>query len=53
MNHEFTLKKLDEIRTYLIEEINWNDLMSKKHKKVCRVFSYIEHSLIMISTITG
>ena len=27
--------------------------MSKKHKKVCRVLSYIDNSLIVISTITG
>ena len=27
--------------------------MGKKHKKVCRVLSYIDHSLIAISTITG
>ena len=27
--------------------------MNKKHKKVCRVLSYIEHSLTAISTITG
>ena len=27
--------------------------MSKKHRKVCRVLNYIEHSLIVISTITG
>ena len=26
--------------------------MSKKHKKVCRVLNYIEHLLIVISTIT-
>ena len=26
--------------------------MSKKHKKVCRVFNYIDQSLIVISTIT-
>ena len=25
--------------------------MSKKHKKVCRVLNYIDHSLIVISTI--
>ena len=46
------MKKRDEIR-YLIEEINWNELMRKKHKKVCRVLNYIHHSLIAISTITG
>ena len=27
--------------------------MSKKHKKSCRVFNYIDHLLIVISTITG
>ena len=53
MNQEFRLKKIDEIRNYLIEEIDWNELLSKKHKKVCRVLNYIEHSLILISTITG
>ena len=34
------MKKKDEIRNYLIEEMNRNELMSKKHRKVCRVFSY-------------
>ena len=27
--------------------------MNGKHKKVCKVSNYIEHSLIIISTITG
>ena len=27
--------------------------MSKKHKKVCRVLHYTDHSVILISTITG
>ena len=27
--------------------------MSNKHRKVCRVFNYIDYSLILISTITG
>ena len=53
INQEFGLKKIDEIRNYLIEEINRNELISKKHKKVCRVFNYIDHSLIVISTMTG
>ena len=38
-------KKRDEIRNYLIEEINRNELTSKKHKKAYRVMNYIEHSL--------
>ena len=40
------MEKKDERRNYLIEEINKNILMSKKHKKVCKVMDYIEHSLI-------
>ena len=44
---------IDYIRNYLIEEINQNKLMSKKHKNVCRILNYIDHSLIVISTITG
>ena len=53
MNQEFSLKKIDEIRNYLIEEINRNELLSKKHENVFRVFNYTDQSLIVISTITG
>ena len=53
MNQECRLRKTDEIKNYLVEEINRNELMSKKHKKVWRVLNYIDHSLIVISTITG
>ena len=52
MNQEFRFKKIDEIRNYLNEEIYQNELMSKKHKKACRVLNYIDHSLIAISAIT-
>ena len=47
------MKNIDETRNYLIEEINRNELMSKKHKKVCTTLNYIEHFLILASTITG
>ena len=50
---EFRLIKKDEIRNYLIEEINQNELMSKKQKEVCRVLNYYDHLLIVASTITG
>ena len=43
MNQEFRLKKTDEIRKCLIEEINQTELMSKKNKKVCKVLNYAEH----------
>ena len=42
-------KKVDEMRNYLIEEINQNILMSKKHKKSCEVLNYIHHLLIVVS----
>ena len=47
---EVRLKNIDETRNYLIEEINQNELMNKKNKKVCRVLNYIEHLLVLIST---
>ena len=53
MNQKFTLRKTDEIRNNLIEERNWNELVSTKHKKVCRVLNYIEYSIIVFFTITG
>ena len=31
----FRLKNVDETRVYLTEEINRNELMSKKRKKIC------------------
>ena len=34
VSQEFRLKNIDETRNYLIEEINWNELMSKKNKNV-------------------
>ena len=53
ISQEFRLKNIDETRNYLIEEINPNELMNKKHKKVCTTSNYIEHFLIFTSTITG
>ena len=53
---EFKLKR-DERRNYLLEEIKQeikhNKLISKKHKKICRAFNYVEHLLILVSTVTG
>ena len=52
ISQEFRLENVDETRNYFIKEINQNELMSKKHKKVCRVLIYIEYILILISTVT-
>ena len=45
ISQEFRLKNIDEARNYFIEEINQNELTSKKHEKVCRVLNDIEHLL--------
>ena len=50
---QFRLKNIDETKRYLIEEINRNELMSKKHKRVCGTLNHTEHFIILGSTITG
>ena len=42
---EFRLKNIDETRNYLVEELNGNELMSRKDKKVCTTLNYIEQFL--------
>ena len=53
ISQEFKLQIIDIIRNYLIEEINGNELISKKHRKVCTTLNYIELFLILCSTIIG
>ena len=53
MSQEFRLKNIDEVRNYFIEVIKQNELMSKKYKKACRFLNYIEHLIILISTVSG
>ena len=36
-----------------LKKIKQNELMSKKHKKVCTTLNYIEHFFILDSAITG
>ena len=50
---EFKLKKKDKTRNYLLAKIKQNELMSKKHNKICMAFYYLEHLLILTSTVTG
>ena len=47
IRQKFRLRNKDETRNHLTEEINRNDLMSKKHKKICMAFNYIELLLIL------
>ena len=51
ISQEFRLKDIDETKNYLIEEINWNELISKEHKKICTTLNCIEHSLILGSQV--
>ena len=53
ISQEFRLKNIDEVRNYFIEVIKQNELMSKKYKKACRFLNYIEHLIILISTVSG
>ena len=46
ISQEFRLKNIDET-------INRNEMMSKKHKKVCATLNYMKHFLILGSAITG
>ena len=50
---KFRLKKIDETRNYFLEEIKQNKLMSKKQKTVCTTLNYVEHFLILTSTIAA
>ena len=45
--------KQNETRNYLLEEMKYNELMNKKHNKVCRALNDLEHFLIAISAVSG
>ena len=53
ISQEFRLKNIDETRKYFVKRIGQTELMSKKHKKVSKILIFIEHFLILVSTITG
>ena len=44
---DFRLKKINETRGFL-EQIKKNDLLRKKHKKMCRNLNYLENFLIFV-----
>ena len=47
------MKNVNETRNYFLKEIEQNELMRKKDKKVCTTLNYIEHFLILSSEVTG
>ena len=40
------MKIIDEIKKYLVEEINLNELMSKNRKKVCTTLILVKTKLL-------
>ena len=52
-SQELGLKNINETRNHFFEEIEQNELISKKHKKFCTTLNYIEHFLNLASIITG
>ena len=53
ISQEFRLKNIDKGRNYFLEEIQQNELMSRKHNKVCADLNYIEHLLVLASATSG
>ena len=51
MSQAFRLNSIAETRNYFFEEIKQNELMSRKHKKVCTTLYYIVLFHILASTI--
>ena len=52
ISQSLDFKKRKWVTSYFIEEMNQNELMSKKHKKVSRVPNFIEKVLILASAVT-
>ena len=50
---EVQIKKIDETRNYLLEEIKLNELTREKYKKTCRYLNCVEHLFILASTISS
>ena len=53
MSQEFRFENKNETRNYFLEEIEQNELISENYKKICATLNYIQHFLILASTITG
>ena len=53
ISQEFRLKNIHETINYFLEEIEQNEFMSRKHKKVCTTLSYTGHYLVLDFKIAG
>ena len=50
---EIRLKEIDQKGNYFIKEIKQNELLSKQHKKICKILNYPDHLLIVSPAVTG
>ena len=50
---EFRLRKIDERRNDLLDEIKLNDLVSEKYNTTCKYLNHVENLLILVLTVTG
>ena len=53
MKPKIRLKNIDERRNFFLKKIQQKELMNRKHKKACTSLYYIQHCLILASTVTG
>ena len=47
------MKNIEKARKYFVEEIEQNELMNRKPKKVFTTLNYIEYFLISVSAVNG
>ena len=50
---EFRLREIDETSHFPLDEIKYNDLMSKKYKKTCKHLNNVENLLILAPKVIG
>ena len=53
ISQEFRSKNINETRNYFINEIDQNELMSTKNKKVCTTLNYIENFFTLVYVVAG
>ena len=53
INQEFGMQIIDEIKKYLVEEMNLNELMSKNPKKSLYDSNFSENKIALASMVTG
>ena len=51
IRQEFRFKNMDEKKNYFLKETQQNELMNRKHKKVCTTLTYSKHFFILTSPV--